>query len=399
VKRIVLFLVLAACTRPATRIHGWRDDLTELAAQISSHHPGVFAKVKEADWRKAITELDGAIIGLDDAHILVGMERIVAMVGDSHTRLWLPRKQLYPIAFLWFDDGVFVGGAGDPSVIGHRVTAVGNRSIDNALATVGSLVPYENDQNLRNEVPALLSDPVVLEGTDLVLGDTADFTLDDGRVLHLRPGAGVSLQPPKSLPLHLQGPTQLAYWNKYVEDQHLIYFQYNACENDPKVGPFLKFAKDTLEFADTHRVDRFVIDLRNNGGGNSLVIEPLVLGLEQRPSLRGRIFVLIGRTTFSSAVMNATELKDRVGATLVGTPTGGNPNGYGEVKQFELPYSHLKGQYSTKLWTDDHYKGNTVPPDIAVHVTSADWFGGKDPAMDAVLAAPIPDPIPTPTAP
>ena len=36
------------------------------------------------------------------------------------------------------------------------------------------------------------------------------------------------------------------------------------------------------------------------------------------------------------------------------------------------------------------FRGGPVTPDLPVHVTSADWFGGRDPAMDAVLAAPVP---------
>jgi hypothetical protein len=399
-KQLVVAAALAAactaCTRPAVRLKHWRADLAQLASEISSHHPGAFAHVKEADWRKAIDDLDEHVAEYDDAHIEVGMLRIAGMIGDSHTRLYLPRGQTYPVDLLWFDDGVFVGGA-DPSngwAIGKRVTAIGGRSIDDAIATITPLVPHENDAHLRDEIPALLTDPVVLTGTDLTFGDAVTYMIEDGKAtkeltVTARAG-GVALAPPNPLPLHLQGPTQYSYWNKYVEDQKLLYFQYNACGDDERVGKFADFAAKTLAFADQHPVDRFVIDLRRNDGGDSKIIEPLVDGLASRPALAGRVFVLIGRTTFSSAVLNAIELKKKLGATLVGTPTGGSPNSYGEIKMFELTNSHLRGQYSTKLFSDDLYRGQTVTPDLPVHVTSADWFAGRDPAMDAVLAAPVP---------
>ncbi len=84
--------------------------------------------------------------------------------------------------------------------------------------------------------------------------------------------------------------------------------------------------------------------------------------------------MLIGRTTFSSAVIAASEARDiEVGATLVGTPTGGNPNGYyGEIKMFELPHSHLVGQYSTKLFADASFPGKSIEPDVLVHVKADD---------------------------
>lgn len=388
-----LAATLAACTRPAVRVHGMQDDLAELATQIARHHPGAFAKIKEADWRLAVDDLDQRIPNLDDPHLIAGFERIVAMIGDAHTRLFVPHTHTLPLRFLWFDDGVVVAGANaDASwAIGKKVVAVGHRSIENAVATLAGLLPSENDADMKDEVMALLADQDALAGTDLVLGDDATFTLEGGKELRVAPGGPTPpLALPKTKPLHLQGPTQLAYWNKYVDDQRLLYFQYNACADDARVGPFARFAASTLAFADQHPVDRFVIDLRSNGGGDSRIIAPLIDGLAQRPALAGRVFVLIGRETFSSGMLNAIELKERLGATLVGTPTGGNPNGWGEVKSFELPYSHWKGQYSTKRFSNARYTGSTVPPDVAVRVTSDDWFSGRDPAIDAVLAAPVP---------
>lgn len=388
----VIAALAVACTRPAVRVNGWRQDLAELALEIGSHHPAPFTKVKEADWRAQIEDLDEQMPKLDDMQIEVGLLRIVAKIGDAHTRLYLPRLVQYPVRFIVFDDGVFVVGAAPPNEwsIGHKVVKVGNTGIDDALATIAALVPYENDADRLNQVQPLLSDPIAIKGTDLTLDDQAHFTLDNGRELSVAAGAGVSIAPPKTLPLHLQGHTELAYWNTYVADQRLLYFQYNACGDDPHEKPFAEFAADTLAFADQHPVDRFVIDLRNNQGGNSRVIEPLVDGLVARPALAGRVFVLIGRTTFSSAMLNAIELKERLGAVLVGGPTGGNPNGFGEVKEFELPHSHLHAQYSTKRFSNDRYRGTSVTPDIAVRVTGDDWFSGRDPAMDAVLAAPVP---------
>ncbi|HET7503618.1 MAG TPA: hypothetical protein VFK02_21505 [Kofleriaceae bacterium] len=34
---------------------------------------------------------------------------------------------------------------------------------------------------------------------------------------------------------------------------------------------------------------------------------------------------------------------------------------------------------------------NTVAPDVLVHTKAADWFAGRDPVLEAVLAAPLPE--------
>jgi hypothetical protein len=62
---------------------------------------------------------------------------------------------------------------------------------------------------------------------------------------------------------------------------------------------------------------------------------------------KGRLFVIIGRQTFSSAILNAISFKNNTEAIFVGEPTGGKPNHYGEIKVFTLKNSPIRVQYST----------------------------------------------------
>jgi hypothetical protein len=279
------------------------------------------------------------------------------------------------------------------NVLGAKVVGVGGKSIDEVIAALTPLISHDNDAGVHGELPVLLGDAGALAGVGLAARDHASYRLaaSDGTVqdLELRAGPFESkpaTAPPKLLPLHLQGPNT-NYWNKYVESDHLLYFAYNECAEDPRVGPFKQFAERTLAFADQHQVDRFVIDLRRNEGGNSEVLEPLIAGLEQRPALAGHVYVIIGMHTFSSGVMNAMGLKRRLDATLVGGPTAGSPSHYGEVQGFTLPRSKLPVMYSTKYFWRPDFPGDAVTPDVPVKVTSADWFAGRDPAIDAIKAA------------
>jgi hypothetical protein len=400
---VVVLACLAACSKPSgdgkpapsvdERVKAWHEDLAALTTELS-HHPN-FAHAAGAGWRDDAQKLDQSLATLDDAHIITEMIRLTAALHDSHTRLFPSYDKRYPVQLIDFEDGLYVAGA-EPAAafaIGKKVTAIDHRPVDAGRALIAALVPAENDAFLSGEWPYLLENPTVAEGTGLAHAGKLVLSIADGsaaRDLELVPGKGVDVAPPKVKPLHLDAPGPYAYWNKYVAEQHLLYLQYNACENDKRTEPFSALAASTLEFVDSHPVDRFVIDLRSNQGGNSAILEPLISGLENRPALLGRVFVLIGRTTFSSAVIGASELATKLGAVLVGTPTGGNPNGYGEIKVFHLPHSQLIGQHSTKLFADKVFRGNTIEPDVRVHVVADDWFSGRDPAMDAVLAATVP---------
>jgi hypothetical protein len=106
------------------------------------------------------------------------------------------------------------------------------------------------------------------------------------------------------------------------------------------------------------------------------------------------VYVAIGRRTFSSAVLNAIELRQgnaipflapSAKATFVGEPSGGSPNHYGDKVSFSLPHSGFRVQCSTKhftMWKDP--AALSLEPDHAIPVTWADWNAGADPVIDFV---------------
>ena len=140
-------------------------------------------------------------------------------------------------------------------------------------------------------------------------------------------------------------------------------------------------------FAQSRLVLRLVVDLRNNGGGNSGLIVPLFMKTSALPEIDtpDRFFVVIGPATFSSAMMNAVSITDQTKATLIGSPTGGKPNHFGNVRTFVLPNSRLTVQYSTAWYTLIPGRDPaSLEPDVAVPMTSADYFSGRDPILDRI---------------
>ena len=76
----------------------------------------------------------------------------------------------------------------------------------------------------------------------------------------------------------------------------------------------------------------------------------------------------------------------KLGAVVVGEPSGGKPNHFGEVKVLVLPRSKWRVFYSTKLWTllpdsDPPY----LEPDLPVQYRGEYFFQGRDAALAAIL--------------
>ena len=81
----------------------------------------------------------------------------------------------------------------------------------------------------------------------------------------------------------------------------------------------------------------------------------------------------------------------RFNATLVGEPTGGRPNCYGELIGFKLPNSNLQVNCSTKYFRQS--RDDDPPsrdPDITVARSWEDCLAGRDPVMETVLAEDAP---------
>jgi len=187
-------------------------------------------------------------------------------------------------------------------------------------------------------------------------------------------------------PLYRKQP-EAAYWHEYLGNTKTLYIQYNKCQD---VGqPFESFAQEALSFADSHSVERVVVDLRFNAGGDSRVVKPLIQGLKKRRSLcaQGHLYALIGPVTYSSGMMAAMDFKDELHAILVGEPTGGKPNGFGEVKRATLPNSNLAIYYPTKYFRPiSDADPDSIMPDIGVSLKLEDFLSGRDPALEKAIS-------------
>jgi hypothetical protein len=386
------------------RTDRWREDLHVLATELPRRHKNLFARISRREFNRAVAGLSADIPSLADHEIIVRMAAIVASVGDGHTRLGgISRFPTVPIRLARFTDGVFViATAKDQhSALGSQVMQIEDVPVAEALNAVSAVIPHDNQEQLFEQAPAFLVIPKVLHGLGVTRdpdrltfalrrpdGTTASLTLTavapDANVHWVRAPADGAAPP-----LFLTDRDK-PYWFRYLPDRSALYIAYNSCV-DWKERPFRDFAAQVLEVIEATSPGHVIIDLRNNSGGNSRVIDPLVHGMKQmrrrRPDLG--VVVLIGRYTYSSALLNAVKLQRQTKATLVGQPTGQKPNAYGEVRSFELPHSRLRVGYSTKyfrlFWLSDP---PALPPDILVEPTSEDFFSGRDPVLDAVFVPP-----------
>ena len=131
-----------------------------------------------------------------------------------------------------------------------------------------------------------------------------------------------------------------------------------------------------------------ILDMRHNGGGSTNTYAEFVrtmIGFSLMPDRR--LYVLIGRRTYSAAANLITELEQLAGATFVGEASSECCTFYGSPSPFTLPYSKLRGRYSTKRWSlsrKGHDFRRELNPHAPVMITAKDYFAGRDPVMETV---------------
>ena len=132
------------------------------------------------------------------------------------------------------------------------------------------------------------------------------------------------------------------YNYKFLQDKKTLYIQFNQSVDQPGRETVKEFTANLKKEVMSADLQRCIVDLRNNDGG-SPVWEDLLTFLKGHDTFNqhGRLFVLIGRRTFSSAVIFATRLQLQTNAIFIGEPTGQGPLFYSRPDLIELPHSRL----------------------------------------------------------
>ena len=358
-------------------------------------------------WLAAADAAKAAIADRTDDQALADLIRLAAMPGwggrDGHTGIFpfTPGSGTheYPIRLWRFSDGLVITDARPPyaDLIGSRVDALEGHPIDDVMALVEPLAPRDNPSNLTAYGPLYLRVSELLAGLGVVASaGPARFTVTSPggphRDVRIEPisadldvawHGGAPMRLPAGTPLWLTRMATPLWWS-YLPESRTLYIQYN--EVTPGIDAL---AGEILARAKAGDVDRVVIDLRHNGGGDNSTYGTL-LAVLQDPAIdrSGRLFVLIGRNTFSAAANFATEVEKKTGALFAGEAMGGSPNLYGDAQPTDLPYGAQKVYVASRYWqfsaADDPRL--TIEPDIPVALSSADYLAGRDPVMDAVIA-------------
>jgi hypothetical protein len=226
-----------------------------------------------------------------------------------------------------------------------------------------------------------------------------------------------------------------------IIDEKLGYFQFMAMSGS--ISQLEHYLDSCMQLMKQRKIEAWAIDLRNNSGGNSVLADVVIsyfnnknyslMGgrrwkisqqykdyliqngnsgheyhqhsngtvwkvgnckpgkpvFEQSEKFSGKVFLITGPFTFSSANMFADGVKQYNLATIIGEPTGEATNDFGELYTFTLPASKVNMQVTTSYdfgASCNKKEKQPVNPHVLVRPSLQDKVQQKDKALDYILS-------------
>ncbi len=410
---------LIAQQSPVLSTTAWRNDLQYFQQLIHTKYSNLFYNVTAEQFDSAVGVIDKKIGKLSDVQMNVEFAKLVAMFKVGHTAVrqragtgneLIPWVHPVPLRFYLFSDGLYIKNIDQryKEAAGGKVIRIGNTATAAVLEKIRPTLAFENEQGFRNMIQYYLNLPEFLQAVGIIsetgkvpvtyekdgvektivlaaenlpanTGHGPDATNNWADAFE---GAGTG-----NYPLWMKEPGKLRYF-EYLKDSRTLYVKHSAVQDEPNESIADFFAK-VFRFVDSNDVDKFILDIRLNGGGNNYLNKPVITGIIQSRKInqKGHLFIITGKATFSAAQNLTNELEKYSEAIFVGEPTSENVNFFGDTRTEILPNSKLNINLSWLWWQnlDPRDKRQWTAPQLAAELSSDDYKKGIDPALNAIM--------------
>lgn len=340
---------------------------------------------------------------------------------DAHTNVWSSWKEGIPIPLLWLENQLVVEFDTEYHQRGDKIITIGNRDVDFLYNELKSIICGENNHYVKLMGQSFLISSTFLDYYNLINDDSVTIMIERDK-----------LELETRLPVIQLGPRPQSTEYKWIDykidsAKDIAVLVLNECRYySDYMDTLFVFFKEVCK----NDVNNIVLDLRNNSGGNSNVINEFLRYLnkdrykwfgtsirhskyarkmkgesgfgyqEHMPSVmvsnkvsdeellfKGNLFVLTSKSTFSSANMFAVVIKDNEFGTIIGEPTGNAPSCYGDALEFRMPKTQIDFRVSYKYFMRPEPDAGTKPylnPDILLIREIGDVISKRDPQLEEV---------------
>ena len=408
------------------------EDFEFITESILSIHPDPLRNF-EGDWEIEVNRIKESLVDpLSVGEFLLRVQKFVSKVGDAHTLVTFGESIEYnmlPIFFEWVEEELVVKRSYLSGIhVGDRVEKIGDKEVSFIKKELGKFASAENEFWRQQTVLQFIMVETYLRFLNVVNEEQISLTLigqgGESRVVE------VDLYSREHILEKIKKGESFTWFGwEIFEEEQVGYFYLKECmvseEYELSVTEFFERVTEA-------KIDKIILDLRDNGGGDSRVIYPFLQhfpprfikqfasvevkfseeakvqrgydreygkerdtqsmhdNIRKEPTFKGELFVLVNNGTFSSASMFATMLHDNHLGEIIGEPTGGAPSAFGDLIVLDVPNSSLLLAVSHKEFLrpkEDSPNENTLHPNILIEKTIEDVHTHQDKYLQRVRKA------------
>lgn len=364
----------------------WREDINAFSMGYKAKHVDLFYWRDEEFFDRQVEELQEHAAELTDLEIVLELKKIINSMQDSHSTVYFDDAvycdEFFPFQFRLMEDGLYIVNVYTGDFPDYQDALYGKVAAVNGIAEArirDSVFPFLCGDRYETGRRALYAGqflPAYLYGAGIADRDEGfvfTLTWEDGTVYEqkvetisgaVRRNARLAVEYPM---FFAANTSENCY--TYVPEEKALYFAYNICYDDGSLRQKFEEMRKILIEED---VEKVVVDLRNNGGGNAALLEPFMSMLTVLRAQYKDLYVVTGNGTLGAGTVNAKALSELDGAVLIGEPTGDAPYGMSGQAEFQLPNSALRCIYTTRINTPDlgrthlGFEESTLEPDIRI---------------------------------
>ena len=301
------------------------DKLQKILSIISEKHLDMYFNITKEDLEEYIKEILKSHELKDnyDLYYIINViiKRIFGKI-DSHTKLiWKENDFNLPIRLKVINHKVYVIKASkdNEDLIYGEVLKINNVAISKIIEEIENMTTYSTEQYLFMQIEDVLHNGKKLKSLPSISNNANSFVfkvLKDDKI--------ITRQLAKT-DIKLSAKNNYTY--RIIND--VMYLDYSSCQEDYP-GQMLEFVNTISEEAKKNNITNFIVDIRNNSGGNSEIIKPLIEFLKDK-----KVITLTGRYVFSSGRFALCDLVN-IGSITLGTEIATSLNCFGDVITCEI---------------------------------------------------------------
>lgn len=379
-------------------MNAYINNIYKLIELLENKHIDCYFNVSKEELTNYINEILSKYKLEDDYDFYYISNMIIKrMFGqfDSHTKIIFKNtNERLPIRLKYIEDKLYIlnARADYSEVIYGQITSINDININKLINELELIIPYSTKEFLESQI-----EYTFYNGSKIKSLPSIDSSVKNFKYTILKNG--------KEKDIYLEASDI-----KFTEDinytfdiiDRVMIIHYTSCVENYE-NQMLEFVEKINLESMKNNIQKYVVDIRGNSGGNSEIIKPLILYLQDK-----EIITLIDKYVFSGGRFALIDLIN-IGSKTVGTGIGTSINCFGnisrnEIGNFILPISNkyffFKDNEINFIRNKDDFnlfKNNKqnqeyfIPiiyePDYTIYNKIADYENNKDAVLEYAIKA------------